>query len=551
MPVKDQIKEFFKGEILDDEESLIKYSKDASIFEIRPQLVLFPKDSIDIEKLVNFIKLNPHSKLSLTVRSAGTCMSGGPINDGIILDMTKYFNKVIQVNSSSAITQPGVFYRDFEKQTLSKNLLLPCYTSSKEINTVGGMVGNNSAGEKTLKYGQTKDWVKKLKVILVDGQEYTFGPITKTQLDKKIEQNNFEGKIYKRIFELIDENYQLIQNSKPHLSKNSAGYLLWEIWDGEIFDLSKLFVGSQGTLGVISEIEFNLVEPEPYSAMLVAELHELGSLDKIVNTVLQYKPESFECFDDQTLKYSLRFSKDCVKRFKENSFLSIYLQFLPDFLKQLRGTLPKLTLMANFTGKSKGEAIHHCLNAQEALSELEIHSEIKLDHLIEKYWVIRRESFSLLKNHSAKMKTAPFIDDIIVDPKFLPEFLPRLQEILEPYKKLLIYTIAGHIGNGNFHIIPLMDLEKNEVKEIIPVLSQKVFDLVFEFKGSMAAEHNDGLVRGPFLEKMFGEDMYQLFKEVKYIFDPNNIFNPHKKVDASFEYSYNLISHRQDMHHGS
>ena len=156
----------------------------------------------------------------------------------------------------------------------------------------------------------------------------------------------------------------------------------------------------------------------------------------------------------------------------------------------------------------------------------------------EKFWVIRRQSFGLLKNHTKGMRTAPFIDDIIVNPEHLPEFLPKLDKIFEPYTDKIIYTLAGHIGNGNFHIIPLMDFSRDDTKEIIRDLSEQVFKLVFEYKGSMAAEHNDGLVRGIYLEQMYGKEVYELFREVKEIFDPNRIFNPNKKVDATFKYSF-------------
>lgn len=139
--------------------------------------------------------------------------------------------------------------------------------------------------------------------------------------------------------------------------------------------------------------------------------------------------------------------------------------------------------------------------------------------------------------YAKNSKASSFIDDIIVRPEYLPEFLPKLNALITPYKDQMVYTVTGHIGDGNFHIIPLMDLSKEEVRAVIPELMEKVFKLVFEYKGSISAEHNDGLIRGPYLPEMYGEKVYQLFKEVKQIFDPKNIFNPHKKVDATLKYS--------------
>jgi FAD/FMN-containing dehydrogenase len=551
MPINDQLPSFFKGEVFDDEESLKTYSKDASIFEIKPQIALAPKDAEDIKALVKYVNANPQENLSLTPRSAATCMSGGPLTDSIVLDMTKHFNQVLEVGEGFARTQPGVYYRDFEKKTLELNLLLPCYTSSREICTVGGMVGNNSAGELSLSYGQTKDWVKRLKVVLSDGNEYILEPLDKAGLDKKLAQQDFEGEIYRKTFDLVSSNSDLVQAARPKTSKNSAGYLLWDIWDGHTFDLTKLFTGSQGTLGIVTEIEFKLIQPKTHSALLLIYLHDLNALDQIVNKVLEHKPESFECFDDQTIKYALRFLPELTKKFKQNSALSVFLQFIPEYIQYLTQSLPKLVLIANFVGMDNAEAIRKALDTQESLKELTQDTKIRLDQATEKFWITRRESFALLKNHATHMRTAPFIDDIIVDPKNLPTFLPRLKAILDPYKKQLIHTLAGHIGNGNFHIIPLVNLNDPRSKEVIPEVARKVFDLVFEFGGSMAGEHNDGLVRGMYLEKMYGENVYQLFKEIKYIFDPQNIFNPHKKSDATEEYSLDHISGVQIHAHGS
>lgn len=538
MPLTDDLQKLIKGEVLDDEETLTTYSHDASIFEIKPQVVVSPKDPADLKALITFVSQNPQDSLSLTPRSAGTDMTGGAINDSIILDMTKYFNKTIKVAGDSAQVQPGVYYRDFEKETLKQNLIMPSYPASREICTVGGMVATNAGGEKDLSYGQTKDWIKALKVILSDGNEYTFQALTADQLEKKIAQKNFEGKIYSQIYNLIKNNRRIIEEAKPKVLKNSTGYFLWDVWDGQTFDLSKLFSGSQGTLGIITEIDFKLIKPNSFASLLVIFLPYLEKLDKIVNHVLQFKPESFECYDIETLKLAIKHFLDLTKDFKQNSRLSAIFQFIPDIIKNLQGNLPKLTMLANFTGDSRQEVIDKCKLAQQSLEPFGLKSEIKdTSSLAEKYWIIRHKSFGLLRKYSQNGKASSFIDDIIVKPENLPIFLPKLNAVIAPYKDKMVYTLAGHIGDGNFHIIPLMDLSKEEVRTIIPELMEKVFKLVFEYGGSMSAEHNDGLIRGPYLPKMYGEKVYQLFKEVKQIFDPKNIFNPHKKVDATLKYS--------------
>jgi len=543
---KSALQKFFKGELEDDEESLVKFSKDASIFEIKPQLIASPKDAADIKSLIKFINQNPKLNLSITPRAAGTCMSGGAIGESIILNTMKYLNNVISVNEDSATTEPGVLYKDFEVKTLEKDLLLPCYTSSREMNTVGGMVGNNSAGELSLTYGQTDRWVKRLKVILNDGNEYEIYPMTKEELNKKMAQTDFEGKFYREVYNLLEENYLKIHYAKPKTSKNSAGYYVWNVWDGHTFDLTKLFTGSQGTLGVVTEIEFNLIHPKKNATVLIISLEDLTKLDQVVLNTLEQKPESFECYDNQTLKVAVKFLHDLIKDFKQHHGLGIYISFISEIIEYITGKFPKLVLIAEFTGDTLEETAKAAKLSQEKLKNLEIKSKIVSLKESEKYWIIRRDSFKLLKQHAVHMHASPFIDDFTVNPNRLPEFLPKFTAILEKYNKevgpKMVVTIAGHIGNGNFHVIPLMDLTDDHVRSIIPALAKEVFDLVFEFEGTMAAEHNDGLVRGPFLEQMYGEDIYQVFKKIKEIFDPKNIFNPHKKTDATWEYSLNHLS---------
>lgn len=543
MGLPQQLSSIIKGEILYDDKTLDEYSHDASIFEIKPQVVVFPKDSEDIKNIVKLAARKKDGGVTITVRSAGTDMSGGPINDSIILDLTKYFNKVINVGEDFAVAQPGVFYRDFEKETLKKNLLLPCYTASREINTVGGMVGNNSAGEKTLSFGQTEEYVRRLKIVLSDGNEYEVIPLNKTQLDKKMKQNDFEGKLYKKIYELIVDNYEELKSAKPKVSKNSAGYYLWNVWDGKTFDLNKVIVGSQGTLGIVTEIEFSLVKPKLHSRMLIIFLHKLDNLGDIINTVLEYSPESFESYDDQTLKVAIRFLPEVIKLMKSDNILGLFIQFLPEVWMAISGGMPKLVLLAEFSGDTGDEVVKKAQKAQEALGKFDISIKMtQSEKEGKKYWTLRRQSFNLLRHHAKHMRTAPFIDDVVVRHESLVEFLPKLREILDKYKKHMIYTIAGHVGNGNFHIIPLMDFYKTETFKIIPELTQKVYNLVFEYKGSMTGEHNDGLIRSPYLKQMYGKKIVELFKEVKNIFDPYNIFNPHKKTDATFDYSLKHVT---------
>lgn len=537
MSLKDEIKKIISGEVLDDEQTLTTYSTDASIFEIRPKVIVYPKNSQDIKNLVKFATEND---FSITIRSGGTDMTGGAIGEDIILDVAKHLNKLIKIGGNSTVVQPGMFYRDFEAETLKQHLLLPTYPASREICTIGGMIANNAGGELELTYGPINKYLKSLRIVLADGNEYIFKTLSKSGLGKKIAQQDFEGKIYSEVYQLIKDNEKLIQGAKPKTSKNSTGYDLWEIWDGKNFDLSKLIIGSQGTLGIITEAQFRLIKPKGRQVLLVISLPDLRELDKIVEKVLEYKPESFECFDDQTLRLALDHAWDIAVNFKHSNRLSAFLSLVS---VKMRRKLPNLILLANFTSDLKDEALERAGAAEDAIKQFNLKAELKISEKDqEKYWIIRHKSFGLLMKYSKNLKASSFIDDIIVKPGYLPEFLPKLNEIIAPYKEKMVYTLAGHIGDGNFHIIPLMDLTKEDVRRVIPELMEKVFKLVFEYSGSMSAEHNDGLIRGPYLPEMYGQEVYQLFKKVKQIFDPRGIFNPHKKVTATFKYSMDHMS---------
>jgi FAD/FMN-containing dehydrogenase len=242
----EELKKTVTGEVLFDEETLTTYSHDASLFEVKPQVVVYPKTDEDVQNLVKFVVT--HKKqfpgLSLTGRSAGTDMSGGSINDSIIVAFGKYFNNPPLVLGNSAITQPGVFYRDFETEALKKGYIFPSYPASREICAMGGIVNNNSGGEKSLEYGKTEDYVKKLTVVLADGNKYEIKPLDEEELKMKMELKTFEGEIYIKMFELITKNYDENICAKTPVSKKSAGYFLWNVWDKEkkIFDLTNPFL---------------------------------------------------------------------------------------------------------------------------------------------------------------------------------------------------------------------------------------------------------------------------------------------------------------------
>jgi FAD/FMN-containing dehydrogenase len=529
------LKSVFTGDIENSEEILEKYSRDASMFQVRPELVVFPKNSVDIQNLVKWANLQTEP-ISLTVRSAGTCMSGGPINNSVIIDVTRYMNKVISVLPEYAIVQPGCYYRDFEVETLKQDVIFPSYTASRDLCALGGMYGNNCAGEKTLRYGKFNDYILSSKVIFTDGNEYNIEPLNRPQLEEKMKQQTFEGSVYREIWSMIQEHGTDIIDAKPIVSKNSAGYALWNVWNAktQMFDLNQLLVGSQGTLGIVTEMKIRLVPVEPMTAMMVTFLPDISKLGDLVNLCKTVSPTSIESFDDYSLKFAFRFFTDFVKQLGLFGGARLGLRFIPEAFIMMRMGIPKLLLMTEVTGTNQEDLLQklHVLEKQVSV-KFGYRSRVMHHDEAEKYWRIRRESFNLLRKHVKGLHTAPFIDDVVVPVEHLPEFLPQIKAILDREK--FVYTIAGHAGNGNFHIIPLLDFKKQDLPGTITRLSDEIYDLVAKYHGSITGEHNDGIVRTPYLGKQFTPRALEFFKQTKDIFDPKNLFNPNKKVGGTIE----------------
>jgi len=534
----------FSGDVDSSDETRELFSHDASLFELKPEVVVAPKNTADLECLVQVVnecrKQMPN--LAITARSAGTDMSGAAVGESIVVDFRKYFTSIEEVTSHSARLQPGVLYRDFEKATLAKGALMPSFPASRELASVGGMVSNNSGGEKSLEYGKTENFVNELDVILADGNSYRLKPLNRKQLDAQMAKDDFLGKATKQLYKLIEANYDAIKSAKPKVTKNSTGYNLWDVWDRdkEIFDLTKLFVGSQGTLGLVSDIHLRLINDKPHSGVLVVFMRNVDNLGELINVVLRQKPASFEAFDNYTLVFSIKYFFFFHKTLGWKGLVKLGLQLLPDAILLFRG-IPKMVLLIEFTGETENEVNNKVHAMREILKpyKLEAMEEDANEEKAWKFRIMRRESFNLLRKKVKDKHTAPYIDDMVVPPQHLMEFLPQLRRIINKYK--LVATIAGHMGDGNFHVIPLMKIENpKELAKIRPSMKE-VNELVLKYGGSLSGEHNDGMIRGPWLEQMYGRKILGLFRDTKQIFDPDKIFNPHKKTDATWEYTMGHI----------
>jgi FAD/FMN-containing dehydrogenase len=534
----------FSGDIKGDATTLETFSRDASVFRIVPEAVVVPRSADDIQALVHYVlekRLAGDLNISLTARAAGTCMSGGPLSESIVVSFTEYINSIGEVTDNTIATGPGAYYRDVEKKTLASNMVFPSYPASKALCAMGGIINNNSGGEKTLKYGKTVDYVESVDMVCADGNLYTFKEFSGAELQNIIDNDQtLFGELHRKIYNLVQENKAEVLAAKPTVTKNSAGYYLWEAWSEEkqSLNLARLVCGAQGTLGLVTSSTLRLVPVAPFVRTIVLFANKISDLPEIVHTVLPHKPESLEMYDDHTFKIAMKFLPDIAKRMGGN-MISLGIQFIPEFLMALKGGIPKVVMIAEFTGMSQAEVDSI---AEKAFIDIKNLTEknkgvnarnIKTLREASKYWTFRRESFNLLRSKLHGLRTAPFIEDIVIHADDFPTFMPEFEALLDEYK--LVYTVVGHVGDGNLHVIPLMTLKEDSSVQAIKELSEKVYALTAKYKGSITGEHNDGLIRTPFLHYMFTDKMLELFKEVKTIFDPEGIFNPHKKVDVTWE----------------
>ncbi len=520
----DEVTKILNGHVDDTKATLKQYSHDASIFEVSPKAVIYPKNSTDIQKLIHYATKERQlgNDVSLTVRNGGTCMSGGPLSENYVVDVSQHLNRVgkVDVEGRSIVVEGGAMHIDVEKATHAKGLLFAPYTSSRDICGIGGMLGNNASGEKSVKYGPVSSNVHTIKVALSDGGIYEFGPLSLREVNAKKRLENFEGHVYREMTKLLEENEHLIEQANPGTVKNAAGYPLWELWDPQHsrLNLARLFIGAQGTLGIITEAELKLVPLAKYQRMIVVPIENLSMLAETVQTAMRHHPVTCETFDHHTYELAERYHPEDAKR--ANAAKGMHMVVIVMFEGDNKEHVDRITRAAQTDIEKLGRTV------------------VWIDEqaVAESFLLIRRKSFRMLLEHPHKnMRAMAFLEDTIVPLNLYGEFLAALEAILNQYD--MVYTYAGHIGDGSIRLVPLVDMEAPGAAEKVMELETRVNDLVIAMDGSISADHNDGIIRTPYLEQFFGEDVYTLFAKVKELFDPLGIFNPGKKVGGSMEYA--------------
>jgi FAD/FMN-containing dehydrogenase len=523
----EELKSVIKGQVLSDDKSLEHYSTDGSVFEMKPWAVILPASKDDVVSLVKWVKHKKESvddaatkeRLSITCRGKATDQAGGPVNDGIILRFPGYLDKILEIGEDFVRVEPGALWGDVFDKLAPSGRYIPPYPASYKFATFGGGVANNCGGEKTVKYGSIRDWAIEINMVLEDGSEAVFKNIHPDELIKIQAEDTLEGKIYREMSDLIIGNYNLIHNYQPKANKISSGYWLIDVVreDGG-FDLARLICGSQGTLGIVTEIKLKTIKRAPLNGLLLLSFDDLKKGGEATRRILAHKPSALEFIDKFLIEMLQKEKPDSVKTIMEG-----------------KNEAPPLIIMAEFEGDDLDVIKKIIGEVKEENKDLTSDTREAYDKAEEdKLWEARRLAAVVAEGGTGPKKALPFIEDTAVPPENLASYLSSLYEIMKKYQ--VNFSVWGHAGNGNLHLQPFLDLKDPADKEKLFNIAKEVYDAALKLGGTLSAEHNDGLMRSPFLLQEFGP-LYSVFEKVKQIFDPLDIMNPHKKTGVNLDFA--------------
>lgn len=516
------LQEHLLGEVMTSSDARKYFATDGSIFTLTPNLIVYPRNENDVRKTARFAwQLAERGRIiPITARGAGTDQGGAALGNGIMLAFPAHMNRIVELDPKSGMVtvEPGLNYGRLQQTLHTHERFLPPYPASFEYSTLGGAVANNAAGEKTLKYGATRDYVKSLRVVLANGEVIETGRLGKRELSKKLGLSTFEGEVYRALDALIDENQELIAKTKLGVTKNAAGYALADIKEpGGSLDLTPLFVGSQGTLGIITEITFEAEAYNPETDLFMAQFDSLEAAEKAVLQLRALKdmPCSLEMVDKQLL--------ELVDRLNPNQLKGIISQ-----------PLPAIVLLAEFDDANERHRKKAVKQAAKILNEHASYVEHETDPAQqERLWKVRHASASVVAHSEGRLKAVPIIEDGVVPPEKLEEYIASVYKLFAAAK--LQVAVWGHAGDGNLHMQPFLDLSQLGDRQKAFRLIDEYYKLVISLGGSTSGEHNDGRLRAPYLEQLYGPEVYALFQKVKQIFDPYGTLNPGVKVNVKLD----------------
>ncbi|RPH32272.1 MAG: FAD-binding oxidoreductase [Bacteroidales bacterium] len=518
------LKNQLEGEFNWDRSTLIQYATDASAYREIPLAVALPKHKEDLDKLIVFSKKH---KIPLVPRAAGTSLAGQVVGSGIIVDISRYWGRIIEINAEEhwVRVEPGVILDELNLALKPYGLFFGPETSTSNRCMIAGMVGNNSCGSHSILYGSTRDHTISIKMILDDGVEYEFGPLSNEEFFLKNQLEGKEGDIYRFIYAKLSDielKEEIIrQYPEPSVKRRNTGYAIDMLLDNSVFgndqyafNFSKLIAGSEGTLGFITEVKLNLVPlPPKQKAVIAIHLSERNHAFKANLIALKYKPGAVEMMDNLIL--------NCTKGNIEQKKNRFFVQGEPGAI-----------LIVEFARDSK-EDIQRIASAMEAemrLAGFGYHFPIIWGDDISKIWALRKAGLGVLSNMEGDAKPVSLVEDTAVAVEKLPDYMDEFAAIMVSHNLDCVYH--AHIGSGELHLRPVLNLKENKDVELFRVIAFEVAHLVKKYKGSLSGEHGDGRLRGELIPIMLGERVYGLMQELKQVFDPDNIFNPGKIVNS-------------------
>ena len=497
------------------------YSTDASVYKEVPAAVAWPKGAEDIRKLLQFAK---EEKSFITMRAAGTSLAGQVVSSGIIADVSKYMNNIIEINQNERWVkiEPGVVLDELNIKLKEYGLFFGPETSTSNRCNLGGMVGNNACGSHSLVYGSTRDHVIELKALLSDGSEVLFGPLSKDSFISKCGQNDLEGEIYRNIRTIFAEkvNREKISEGYPDrkIPRRNTGYALDLLLDCEVFEedsekkfnFCKLLTGSEGTLAVTTEIKLNLVPlPPPNKALVCIHLAKRNDAFRANLTALKYKPTAVEMMDNKILELT-----EGNMSQRNNRFF-------------LEGT-PGAIVIVEFACETPEE-----INRKTDEMIIELKAEglgysypVIRGKDISKVWELRKAGLGILANMRGDAKPVALIEDTAVNVEQFTEYIHDIEKMLSSHGKEAVFH--AHIGTGELHLRPILNLKDPGDVVLFRTIGRETAEIVKKHNGSLSGEHGDGRLRGEFIPLMLGDHNYELLKEVKKSWDPENILNPGK-----------------------
>jgi FAD/FMN-containing dehydrogenase len=529
------LQEHLLGEVMTSPDARRYFATDGSIFTVVPSLVVYPRSENDVRKTARFCwQLAERGRIiPITARGSGTDQSGAALGSGIMLVFPAHMNRIVELDPKSGIivVEPGLNYGRLQQTLHTHERFLPPFPASYEYSTVGGAVANNAAGEKTHKYGTTRGYVKGLRVVLANGEVIETHRLSKRELNKKLGLSTLEGEIYRALDALLEENRDNLSALDLAVTKNAAGYSLGDIkrQDGS-FDLTPLFVGSQGTLGVITEITMETEIYNPAKDLFLAEFDSLEQAQKAVLALreLPHLPSSIELVDGQLLELVDRLNPNQLKGIISNPFPQAVLLVEFDDADRARKKLAKKAdkILAEYATKHTHETD---LTAQARL------------------WKVRHASASVVAHSEGPLKAIPIIEDGVVPPEKLGELIQGVYQLFANAQ--LQAAVWGHAGDGNLHMQPFLDLSQVGDRQKAFRLLDDYTKLVISLGGSTSGEHGDGRLRAPYLETLYGTQTYQLFQKIKQIFDPYGILNPGVKINVTLDDIKPLLRSEYSMNH--